>query len=262
MLKDNGLDYGCVSLHLTTVLSCVSSELGARAPHALLTLGSKQDRGVVPMKRSRGVSGTGRLWLFSPAAAPTWSAGRSWTGRLPPEATRTYPAGSPTNSTAAAWRCVAVALWRIRHTMTRRVKRLTNQRLQEFQTFHLFGWSISWSFSRRGRTWTEGARAARWCGRCGLKAQTRYFGMSTFCSVEDKTDAGNRTNRTNLPHGRNWLLTRGQTDNLLWPARRPAVHIYRDEKMRHLSHVNSQRDVSAGARLTMQAVLQMSAGVS
>lgn len=59
--------------------------------------------------------------------------------------------------------------------------------------------------------------------------------MSTFCSVEDKMNAGNWTNRTNLPHGRNSLLTRGQTDNLLWPARRPAVHVRGMRKARETS---------------------------
>lgn len=62
--------------------------------------------------------------------------------------------------------------------------------------------------------------------------------MSTFCSVEDKIAAGNRTHRTNwtnLPHGRNSLLTRGQTDNLLWPARKPAVHVRGMRKTRETS---------------------------
>lgn len=67
----------------------------------------------VSTRRSRGVSNTGQPWLFSPAAAPAWLGGRSWTGRRPPGATRTCPAGSPISSTAAASWCVVIVLQRV-----------------------------------------------------------------------------------------------------------------------------------------------------
>lgn len=66
----------------------------------------------VSTRWSRGVSDTGQPWLFSLAAAPTWSEGTSWTWRRPPDATRTCPAGSPKGSTAAALRCVVTVLQR------------------------------------------------------------------------------------------------------------------------------------------------------
>lgn len=65
----------------------------------------------------------------------------SWTARLPPAATHTYPAGSQTSSMASALRCVAVVL---------------------------YGWSIVWNFFLTGRTGMEGIPAAQWCGQCDL----------------------------------------------------------------------------------------------
>lgn len=87
---------------------CVRSCSWERA----IPLGSEQDRTGVSRIWSRGVWDTGQRWLFSLAAAPAWWGGRSWTGRLPPVATRTYPAGSQTSSMASALRCVAVVLSR------------------------------------------------------------------------------------------------------------------------------------------------------
>lgn len=104
----------------------------------------------------------------------------------------------------------------------------------------------------------------------------RYCIISTFSLVRDKRDLGNYTN---LPHGRKSLLTGGQTDSPLWPAQKPTVHIKGQKKYAcdtstngntgikyfrkgEMKNIFSKPHISAGARLTMQAVLQMSAGVS
>lgn len=91
--------------------SIVISDVSEAAPEQRTSpLISEQDRACVSMRWSRGASNTVQLWLFSLAAAPTWSGGMSWTGQLPPEATRTYPAEFQTSSTASALRCAAVVL--------------------------------------------------------------------------------------------------------------------------------------------------------
>lgn len=77
-----------------------------------------QSRTGLPRSWSMDVWDTGQPWLFSLAAAPTWSGGKSWTGRLPAAATRTYPAGSPADSTAAALWCVVVVLHGVRSKPT------------------------------------------------------------------------------------------------------------------------------------------------
>lgn len=90
----------------------VTCDVSEPAPERAIPMGSEQDRTGVSRIWSRGVWDTGQRWLFSLAAAPAWWGGRSWTGRLPPVATRTYPAGSQTSSMASALRCVAVVLSR------------------------------------------------------------------------------------------------------------------------------------------------------
>ena len=73
-------------------------------------LSSVQYRASVSRRWSRGVSDTGQRWLSSLAAAVTWSRGKSWSWRLPPEATRTYLVGFQTSSMTWGLRCVEVVL--------------------------------------------------------------------------------------------------------------------------------------------------------
>lgn len=103
-------------------------------------LGSERYRANVSRRQSRGVSDTGQLWLVSLAAVPTWLRGKSWTGQLPPAATRTYLVGFRTSSMAWALRCVAVVLDKIKGRLIHRFCLLSFVKL--FFQINLIKWEI------------------------------------------------------------------------------------------------------------------------
>lgn len=164
----------------------------------------------VSTRWSRGVSNTERPWLFSPAAAPTWSGGRSWTGRPPPDATRTCPAGSPISSTAAAWRCGVIVLQRVN------LDCFGHFHLTAHETVGILPLRLKYRFECR-------PESANWEGR-GPSSSMMWAIWSESRGGDIVTKAQwSSTERldSNLLPGRKWPLLGGRTDNPLLPVQKP-----------------------------------------